>query len=147
MLCENLKIKRPQLSFNCTFKIPSMNFLPFKIITYRGVIPKVFPKFTRLFWGNIFRQNRIRILRNLGGQNKVVWKIANVSKPRTKPSNNPRWTLLSTKELYFLLSLYWLSNSMIRSSKDLRVRTVAKTHMRSPMFTASFILVSCVKLP
>ena len=29
----------------------------------------------------------------------------------------------------------------------LRVRTVAKRHMRSPMFTASFILVSCVKLP
>ena len=29
----------------------------------------------------------------------------------------------------------------------LRVRTVAKRHVRSPMFTASFILVSCVKLP
>ena len=29
----------------------------------------------------------------------------------------------------------------------LRVRTVAKRHMRSSMFTASFILVSCVKLP
>ena len=29
----------------------------------------------------------------------------------------------------------------------LRVRTVAKRHMKSPMFTASFILVSCVKLP
>ena len=29
----------------------------------------------------------------------------------------------------------------------LRVRTVAKRHLRSPMFTASFILVSCVKLP
>ena len=31
--------------------------------------------------------------------------------------------------------------------KSLRVRTVAKRHMRSSMFTASFILVSCVKLP
>ena len=30
---------------------------------------------------------------------------------------------------------------------SLRVRTVAKRHMRSSMFTASFILVSCVKLP
>ena len=30
---------------------------------------------------------------------------------------------------------------------DLRVRTVAKRHMRSSMFTASFILVSGVKLP
>ena len=29
---------------------------------------------------------------------------------------------------------------------QLRVRTVAKRHMRSSMFTASFILVSCVKL-
>ena len=29
----------------------------------------------------------------------------------------------------------------------LRVRTVAKRHKRSSMFTASFILVSCVKLP
>ena len=29
----------------------------------------------------------------------------------------------------------------------LRVRTVAKRHIRSSMFTASFILVSCVKLP
>ena len=29
----------------------------------------------------------------------------------------------------------------------LRVRTVAKRHMRSSMFTESFILVSCVKLP
>ena len=28
----------------------------------------------------------------------------------------------------------------------LRVRTVAKRHMRYSMFTASFILVSCVKL-
>ena len=30
---------------------------------------------------------------------------------------------------------------------DLRVRTVAKRYMRSSMFTASFILVLCVKLP
>ena len=29
----------------------------------------------------------------------------------------------------------------------LRVRTVAKRHMGSSMFTATFILVSCVKLP
>ena len=29
----------------------------------------------------------------------------------------------------------------------LRVRTVAKKHLRSSMFTASFILVLCVKLP
>ena len=29
----------------------------------------------------------------------------------------------------------------------LRVRTVAKSHMRSSVFTTSFILVSCVKLP
>ena len=33
------------------------------------------------------------------------------------------------------------------SCEPLRVRTVAKRHMRSFMFTASFILVSCVKLP
>ena len=32
-------------------------------------------------------------------------------------------------------------------SVTLRVRTVAKRHMRSSMFTASFILVSGVKLP
>ena len=32
-------------------------------------------------------------------------------------------------------------------TQKLRVRTVAKRHMRSSMFTASFILVSCVKLP
>ena len=31
--------------------------------------------------------------------------------------------------------------------QPLRVRTVAKRHMRSSLFTASFILVSCVKLP
>ena len=30
---------------------------------------------------------------------------------------------------------------------NLRVRTVAKRHVRSSMFTAFFILVSCVKLP
>ena len=30
---------------------------------------------------------------------------------------------------------------------ELRVRTVAKRHMRSSMFTASSIMVSCVKLP
>ena len=30
---------------------------------------------------------------------------------------------------------------------QLRVRTVAKRHMRSSIFTASIILVSCVKLP
>ena len=29
----------------------------------------------------------------------------------------------------------------------LRVQTVAKRHLRSSMFTASFILVACVKLP
>ena len=35
----------------------------------------------------------------------------------------------------------------ISNKAALRVRTVAKRHMRSPMFAASFILVSCVKLP
>ena len=37
--------------------------------------------------------------------------------------------------------------SLLSLSKSLRVRTVAKRHMRYSMFTASFILVSCVKLP
>ena len=35
----------------------------------------------------------------------------------------------------------------VKYSGHLRVRTVAKRHMRSFMFTASFILVSGVKLP
>ena len=38
------------------------------------------------------------------------------------------------------------SGSVYYDAINLRVRTVAKRHMRSSMFTASFILVSCVKL-
>ena len=34
-----------------------------------------------------------------------------------------------------------------RKRNNLRVRTVAKRHMRSSMFAVSFILVSCFKLP
>ena len=39
------------------------------------------------------------------------------------------------------------SANEFQSKINLRVRMVAKRHMRSSMFTASFILVSCVKLP
>ena len=35
----------------------------------------------------------------------------------------------------------------VHETVALRVRTVAKRHVRSSVFTASFILVSCVKLP
>ena len=60
------------------------------------------------------------------------------------------WQLTDYAATYQMLStcssnvgVWW------RESKNfhLRVRTVAKRHMRSSMFTASFILVSCVKLP
>ena len=38
-------------------------------------------------------------------------------------------------------------NDALENVSHLRVPTVAKRHMRSSMFTGSFILVSCVKLP
>ena len=40
----------------------------------------------------------------------------------------------------------WILKTLVKSA-TLRVRTFAKRHMRFSMFTASFILVSCVKLP
>ena len=49
-----------------------------------------------------------------------------------------KFFLIFVVSIQFSSSLAWL---------HLRVRTVAKRHMRSSMFTASFILVSCVKLP
>ena len=50
----------------------------------------------------------------------------------------------------YINSMVWLkqeSRLPYLILRDLRVRTVAKRHMRSSMFTASFILVSCVKQP
>ena len=87
-----------------TFRIPSMNFLSFKIFTYRVVIQKAFTQFTILFLvggggGNIYRQ--IRISRNLGAKIRLFEKISNVSKPRTKSSNYPHLTMLFTKRVVF----------------------------------------------
>ena len=53
--------------------------------------------------------------------------------------------MLFLAKLFFLMKINSL-HSFINSFSILRVRTVAKRHIRSFMFTASFILVSCVKL-
>ena len=44
------------------------------------------------FWGYIFRQNWIRISRNI---------ISNVSKPQTKSCNNPRWNYVIHQTVVF----------------------------------------------
>ena len=48
---------------------------------------------------------------------------------------------------YYATTNWKLVKTRMQRYIGLRVRTVAKRHMRSPMFTASFILVSCFKLP
>ena len=66
--------------------------------------------------------------------------------------NPPTWADLidlkcSAKKQYVLKVEFSYFSPSEGQSSSLRVRTVAKRHKRSSMFTASFIVVSCVKLP
>ena len=56
-------------------------------------------------------------------------------------------TSLEHQEVSLCCVLFLWNKYFALCNFSLRVRTVAKRHMRSFMFTESFILVSCVKLP
>ena len=54
---------------------------------------------------------------------------------------------LSCQFTHFMSFSIKSEHDTVADQATLRVQTVAKRHMRSSMFTASFILVSRVKLP
>ena len=55
--------------------------------------------------------------------------------------------LIKNRPLYYCTNVLKWWHIFLNNVVSLRVRMVAKKHVRSPMFTASFILVSCGKLP
>ena len=69
-----------------------------------------------------------------------IWEN-DVFKTTKKDFNLKTWCKAG---IYYVNDLVHLEEGRFMT---LRVRTVAKRHMRSSMFTASFILVSRVKLP
>ena len=78
----------------------------------------------------------------LNRSTRAVWWNNNYLEKNTL--NLPNSTLLLSSNLLSLIFKIMLSSILWHM---LRVRTVAKRHMRFLMFTVSFILVSCVKLP
>ena len=81
----------------------------------------------------------------------LAWNIVLVNIINVRTSFQNVWVFPDPLKKYGFYSAFKnTSPTQLPSGNDywpLRVRTVAKRHMRSPMFTASFILVSCVKLP
>ena len=85
-------------------------------------------------------------------QSKFHLACANLTRRPAKTSN---WCCSSCRNVPEMMAdlnktvnvLSAWQKSMHEQQQALRVRTVTKRHMRSSMFTASFILVSWVKLP